>query len=222
MKLCWIPLLLAGAMAAQVAQQANQRYQTKDGRAQIAANLGAADRNARQRPKELIAALGIRKGTTVCDLGTGVGFMLPYLAEAVGGNGKVIAQDIFPDFLDKARATAAYERLEHVRFVLGTDRDPKLPTGACDLVLVLDAYHHFDFPSDMTRGIREALTPKGRFALVDFYKRPGAMGTNTDAVAHIRLDIDDAVKEVEQNGFKAVKRGEHIPNSQYFVLFERK
>lgn len=217
-----LALLLVATLGAQAAQQANQRYQTPEGRAQIAGNLGGPDRPSRQRPKELIAALGIRQGTTVCDLGTGVGFMLPYLAEAVGGNGHVIAQDIFPDFLAKARAHAAAERLAHVTFVQGTDRDPKLPTGRCDLVLVLDAYHHFDYPAEMLAGIRQALTKTGRFALVDFYKRPGAMGSGTDAVAHIRLDIDAAVKEVEANGFKEVRRGEHLPQSQYFVLFERK
>ena len=41
-----------------------------------------------------------------------------------------------------------------------------------------------------------------------------------DAINHIRLDIDDMVKEVEAEGFRAVSRSEHIPQSQYLVLFE--
>ena len=217
-----LALLLVASLGAQAAQQANQRYQTTEGRAQIAGNLGGPDRPGRQRPNELIATLAIRPGSTVCDLGTGVGFMLPYLEKAAGPKGKVIAQDIFPDFLAKAKARAEAEKLQHVTFIQGSDRDPKLPADSCDLVLILDAYHHFDYPGQMLAGIRQSLKKNGRLALVDYYKRPGAMGSNTDAVAHIRLDIDDVIKEVESNGFKSTTRGEHLPKSQYYVLFERK
>jgi len=40
-----------------------------------------------------------------------------------------------------------------------------------------------------------------------------------DAVNHIRLDMDDVIKEVEAEGFKAGAREEHIPKSQYLVFF---
>jgi ubiquinone/menaquinone biosynthesis C-methylase UbiE len=206
------------ALNAQVAKDANQRYQTPAGRSTIAANLGGHDRESRQKPRELIAALKIRKGETVCDVGTGVGFLLPYLNDAVGPKGRLIAEDIFPDFLAQAKKTAADHKLTNVTFIHGTDRDPKLPARTCDLVLVLDAYHHFDYPGEMLGHLKASLTPKGRFALVDFYKRPGAMG-GTDAVQHIRLDMDDAIREVESHGFRAGDRGEHLPKSQYYALF---
>lgn len=207
------------ALLAQVADQANATYKTPEQRKGIAQRLTAPDRDARQRPKELVAALGLAKGQTVADLGTGVGYLLPYLSEAVGGNGHVLAQDIFPDFLAKARAAAETERLNNVRFILGTTTDPKLPVHCCDLILVLDAYHHFDYPQKMLARIKAAIKPGGRLALVDYYKRAGAM-PGGDAINHIRLDIDDVVREVEAEGFKAVSRKEHIPQSQYLVLFE--
>ncbi len=204
---------------AQVADQANQGYKTPELRKNIAQRLTAPDRDARQKPRELVAALGLKQGQTVADLGTGVGYLLPYLSEAVGGNGHVFAQDIFPDFLAKAKATAEPERLNNVRFFLGTTSDPKLPVHSCDVILVLDAYHHFDYPQKMLARIKAALKPGGRLALVDYYKRPNAM-PGGDAVNHIRLDIDDAVKEIEAEGFRALSRKEHIPQSQYLVLFE--
>jgi predicted methyltransferase len=207
------------AFFAQVADQANATYKTPEQRKTIAARLTAPDRDARQRPKELVALLGLSKGQTVCDLGTGVGYLLPYLSEEVGGNGVVIAQDIFPDFLAKAKAAAETERLNNVRFVLGTTTDPHLPVHACDTVLVLDAYHHFDFPQKMLARIKAAVKPGGHLAIVDYYKRAGAM-PGGDAINHIRLDIDDMVREVEAEGFKAGSRKEHIPQSQYLVLFE--
>ena len=212
-------LLVMIALVAQVADQANQAYKTSEQRKGIAQRLTAPDRDARQRPQELVKALGIARGQTVADLGTGVGYLLPYLSEAVGGNGIVMAQDIFPDFLAKARATAETERLNNVRFVLGTTTDPKLAVHSCDVILVLDAYHHFDFPQKMLARIKAAMKPGGKLAIVDYYKRAGAM-PGGDAVNHIRLDIDDMVREVEAEGFKAVSRKEHIPQSQYLVMFE--
>ena len=212
-------ILLAIALLAQVADQANQAYKTPEQRKTIAQRLTAPGRDASQRPQALVNALGIQRGQTVADLGTGVGYLLPYLSEAVGGNGHVLAQDIFPDFLAKARAAAETERLNNVRFILGTTTDPKLPVHSSDLILVLDAYHHFDFPAKMLARIKAAIKPGGRLAIVDYYKRAGAM-PGGDAINHIRLDIDDMVKEVEAEGFRAVSRSEHIPQSQYLVLFE--
>jgi predicted methyltransferase len=212
-------LLYAVVLLAQVADQANQTYKTPQQREGIAQRLKAPERDARQKPKELVASLGLKKGDTVCDLGTGVGYLLPYLSEAVGGNGQVIAQDIFPDFLAKAKAAAEAEKLNNVRFVLGTATDPHLPVHACDLVLVLDVYHHFDYPQKMLARINAAIKPGGRMAIVDYYKRAGAM-PGGDAINHIRLDIDAMVREVEAEGFKAASRKEHIPQSQYVVIFE--
>lgn len=210
--------MLMVAALAQVAEQANQAYKTPEQRKTIAQRLTAPDRDAKQRPQALVKALGLERGQTVADLGTGVGYLLPYLSEAVGGNGKVLAQDIFPDFLAKARAAADTERLNNVQFMLGTTTDPKLPVNSCDVILVLDAYHHFDFPAKMLARIKVALKPGGRLALVDYYKRPGAMAGG-DAVNHIRLDMDDVIKEVEAEGFRAGKPQEHNPGSQYLVFF---
>lgn len=212
-------LLYVIVLLAQVADQANQGYKTPQQREGVAQRLKAPDRDARQKPKELVESLGLKKGDTACDLGTGVGYLLPYLSEAVGGNGQVIAQDIFPDFLAKAKSTAEAERLNNVRFVLGTATDPHLPVRACDVVLVLDAYHHFDYPQKMLARIKAAIKRGGRMAIVDYYKRKEAM-PGGDAINHIRLDIDDMVREVEAEGFKAVSRKEHIPKSQYLVMFE--
>lgn len=222
MKRCIAVLFLCVPLAAQVAEKANSGYRTKEGREGVAKNLSASDRDARQRPKELVAALELKPGMTVVDLGTGVGYMLPYLSNAVGERGRVIAQDIFEDFIEKARATAAREKLSNVSYVLGTTNDPRLLNNTADLILTLDAYHHFDYPEQMLAGMRQALRPEGRLAIVDFYRRPGAMGGNRDPRDHIRLDIDDVIKEVEANGFKLLSRGEHNPGSQYLVIFSKK
>jgi ubiquinone/menaquinone biosynthesis C-methylase UbiE len=147
--------------------------------------------------------------------------MLPFLSKAVGGDGRVIAQDIEDDFLDKAREKASKEKLANVSFVKGTPTDPNLPEAGVDVILALDAYHHFDYPEPMLANLRKSLRDSGRLVIVDFYKRKDAM-PNGRALEHIRLDQDDVVKEVEANGFRFVSAREHIVRSQYMAVFEKK
>src|SRR5882672_603308 len=51
-------------------------------------------RDAWQRPQEVVAALMIRPGMTVADIGAGTGYFEPWLSRAVGGSGMVLALDI--------------------------------------------------------------------------------------------------------------------------------
>jgi len=200
----------------QAADYANTRYKTVEGRAAVAQGLGAHSREDTQKPRDLIAVLKIADGSTVVDIGTGVGFMLPYLSEAVGPAGKIIAEDIFPDFLDKAKALAADKSLKGVTFVLGTEKDPKVPTGVADTILILDAYHHFDYPTEMLAAIRAGLKPGGRLAIVEFYKE--GMGDPK----HIRFTDKELVQEIIANGFELISQAPFIEKVQYVSLFRKK
>src|SRR5579871_5913402 len=188
-------------LRAQVANDANQRYRTVEGRKAVAAGLAGSNRDATQRPQELVDSMPLKPGMTVADVGTGVGYMLPYLSRAVGPSGKVEAEDIFDDFLAKAKENAAKEGLANVAFVKGEETDPHLGDNDVDVILALDSYHHYDYPEKMLAGFRRALRPGGRLVIVEYYKRPNAM-QGMDATKHIRLDEPDLVAEVERNGFR--------------------
>jgi ubiquinone/menaquinone biosynthesis C-methylase UbiE len=209
---------VCGLLSAQVAEKANEGYKTESGRDRVASTLTASDRDARQKPKELIASLDIKPGMTVVDLGTGAGYMLPYLSAATGTTGKVIAQDIFPDFLERAKKRGAAAGLTNVTYLLGTDKQTNLPEGSADLILVLDVYHHFDYPDRMLADLKRALKPDGRLAIVEYHKNEHSMA-NGRALEHIRLPEDDAIKEIEANGFKIVTRKEHVPKVQWLGIF---
>jgi predicted methyltransferase len=223
MKIARIILLAAccTVLWAQVATDANQRYQTAEGRKTIAASLGNPERDATERPQELVDAMALKPGTTVADIGTGVGYMLPYLSRAVGPSGRVMAEDIFDDFLNVAKQRAADQKLANVALVKGTETDPRLADNSVDVILALDSYHHYNYPEKMLAAFVQALRAGGRLVVVEYYKRPNAM-PGGDAVKHIRLDEPDLVREIERNGFRKVSEHEHIKGSQYMVVFERK
>jgi ubiquinone/menaquinone biosynthesis C-methylase UbiE len=213
-------LALAGALGAQVAQQANSTYQTEAGRKTVAQSLAAPTREQTQKPGDLIKTMGLMPGMTVADVGTGVGYMLPFLSRRVGPAGRVLAEDIFDDFLAGAKETAATQKLENITFVKGAETDPNLPEGQVDMELVLDAYHHFDYPERMLAALRKALKPDGKLVVVEYYKRESAM-PNGRALTHIRLDMPDVIKELEANHFHLLMEKEHIKNVQYMLVLEK-
>ncbi len=215
-------LSVAAVPAAQVATKANENYQTEQGRAAVAKGLGSPDRDQKQRPEELVRELGIKPGMTVADVGTGVGYMLPYLSRAVGVRGKVFAEDIFDDFLHQAKATAEKAGLKNVEFIKGTEHSANLPRGSLDIILTLDSYHHFNYPEEMLANFKSALKPDGRLGVVEYYRREGAMGGGKSALTHIRLDDSGVIKEVANAGFVLSEELEHIPKSQYLALFRLK
>ncbi|MBK5292821.1 MAG: class I SAM-dependent methyltransferase [Acidobacteriia bacterium] len=204
------------AVFPQAADYANSGYKTKEGRERVGQTLSAHDRETTQKPKDLVENLKLKAGMTVADIGTGVGYMLPFLHAAVGPAGKIVAEDIFPDFLARARENATAKGLDNVAFVQGTEKDPHLPAASIDLALVLDVYHHFDYPAEMLAGIAKGLKPDGRLAIVDFYQ------SGFRDPKHIRLDEPDVIKELEANGFQLISTGVFTPNRQYLALFRKK
>jgi ubiquinone/menaquinone biosynthesis C-methylase UbiE len=213
-------LALAAGLSAQVAANANSGYQTEEQRKGLAKSLSNPERDNTQKPGKLVRDMGVQPGMTVADIGTGIGYMLPFLSRAVGPEGKVIAEDIFDDFLAGAKQRTEQAKVTNVTFVKGTATDPNLPEGQIDEALALDVYHHFDYPDKMLAAIYKSLKPTGKLVLVEYYKRAEAM-PNGRALTHIRLDMPDVIKEVEANRFHLVMEKETIKNVQYMLVLEK-
>lgn len=221
-------LALIGVLATvgwgQVARDANRDYATEEDRAKLVARLENPTRLARIRPAELVQRLEVAPGSVVVDLGAGTGNLLASLSKAVGPKGRLVAEDIHSDFLDRARTRAKSDGLNNVDFVLGTETDPKLPEGKAELVIVLDAYHHFDYPEKMLAAIGRGLKPGGRLAIIEYHKLRGAMEIADDpdfAIRHIRASAEQVEKEVQAAGYRLLWRREHAPGSQYVAMFQK-
>jgi ubiquinone/menaquinone biosynthesis C-methylase UbiE len=135
---------------------------------QAAGWLERPERVKEEEPAKLLKALGLKPGMVVADVGAGSGYHTFPTARLVGPRGKVLAVDIQKEMLDIIRWRMRKYGVANVEPVRGTEKDPKLPAGGVDLVLMVDVYHEFSYPYEMTRAVVEALKPGGRVVFVEF------------------------------------------------------
>jgi ubiquinone/menaquinone biosynthesis C-methylase UbiE len=141
--------------------------------AQVMGHQGAdwlerTEREKEEKPDEALKALRIKPGDAVADIGAGTGYYTRRLAKLVGEKGTVYAVDIQQEMLDLLTNKLAEARIHNVRPVLGDLTDPKLPKASIDLALMVDVYHEFDHPYEMTQALCQALKPGGRLVFVEF------------------------------------------------------
>lgn len=130
--------------------------------------LERPEREQEERTDLLLPSLKLKAGDVVADIGCGSGYYTRRLARAVGTNGMVYAVEIQQEMLDLLTNKLAAEKIFNVKPILGTTTDPKLQPGKLDLILLVDVYHEFDQPYEMTQALVRALKPGGRIVLVEF------------------------------------------------------
>ncbi len=135
---------------------------------QAAGWLDRPEREKEENPARLLEALKLRPGDVVADIGAGSGYHSFRLAERVGAKGKVYAVDIQHEMLDLIRRRAKERKVTTLEAIQGTETDPRLPAKAVDLILMVDVYHEFSHPWEMTEALVRALKPQGRLVFVEF------------------------------------------------------
>jgi SAM-dependent methyltransferase len=135
---------------------------------QAAGWLERPERETEEAPAKLHEMLKIAPGMVVADIGAGSGYHAFRMAPLVGATGSILAVDIQQEMLDIITAKAKAKSIAQVKPVLGTIDDPKLPAAAVDVILMVDVYHEFSHPAQMTDGMVAALKPGGRLVFVEF------------------------------------------------------
>ncbi len=163
-----------------------------------------------------MAALGLKPGDRVADLGSGPGYFTLRFARAVGPAGKIYAVDISRKMLDYLEKQAQAEHLMNIQPVLAEPHNPKLPLASVDVIFICDTLHHISDRLTYYPFLTRALKPGGRFANIDFYKRPLPVGPPV----HMKIAKADMIREAESAGFHLVRQYDFL-KYQYFLVFRR-
>ena len=179
--------------------------------------LERKDRDAWQKPDEVVAALGLDSGDVVADIGAGSGYFSVRLARAVGSTGKVYAVDIQQDLIDHLGKRAAEEGLANVVPTLAAPDDPSLPSGAVDLIFICDVVHHIENRQAYYAKLAAVLAPGGKIAIVDFHKRDLPVGPDIA----MKIASEDMIAELAEAGFQLETSHDFLPY-QYFLVFGKR
>ena len=178
--------------------------------------LEGPDRDAWQRPDQVMDKLLIAEGSTVADLGAGGGWFTMRLAARVGPNGTVYAEDVQSQMIDAINRRTARAGLTNVKTLLGARSDPQLPAPV-DAVLIVDAYHEVEHPVVFLGNVAKALKPNGRIGIIEFKKD----GLGPGPAMEERVDADRVIRDAEAAGLRLVSR-ENFLRYEYMLIFARR
>jgi predicted methyltransferase len=173
------------------------------------------DRDKWQRPEEIVAALALKPGANVADIGAGTGYMVAPLSKVVGQDGTIFAIDSSPHMIKYLEERSA--ELGPAKIVpreVGAD-DPELPAATVDAVLTLDTWHHVDGRQAYAKKVYAGLKPGGRFVVVDY-----DVDAETGPPQAMRLAPEQVTKQLEAAGFRVETVKESMPRHYIVVGFK--
>lgn len=175
----------------------------------------AAERDAWQKPDEVLRMMALSPTDTVADIGAGTGYFAMRFARAVP-QGKVYAVDLEPSMVEYLIDRADREKLSNVDPVTATVDNPQLP-GKVNVVFLSNTYHHIGDRSAYFARVRDMLHPGGKVVIVDYkvdFDGPGPPKP-------MRLAPGTVAEEMAAAGYSLASRDDSLPR-QYMLTFVAK
>jgi len=185
---------------------------------QAAGWLERPEREEEERTDLLIEALKLKPGEVVADIGAGTGYISQRMAKKVGDAGTVYAEDIQQEMLDLMDRKMKLFHIKNVKPLLGTTTDPKLPPAGVDMIIMVDVYHEFDKPYEMTENMLHGLKSGGRLIFVEF------RGEDPEVPIKKVHKMSEAQVKKEMGTFPElewVETNESLPR-QHIIIFRKK
>ena len=146
---------------------------------------------------------------TVADIGAGSGYYVVRLSPIVGPSGRIIAEDVVPEYLRSLRNRVRDLGLQNVVIGLGEPHDPRLPADSLDLAILVHMYHEIAQPYGLLYNLVPALRLGARVGIVDANGPTSQHGTPPDL---LRCEL--AAVGYRENGFDQL-----VGSDAYLAMF---
>jgi SAM-dependent methyltransferase len=220
MLIFFILLLMMPAAAAAQDQTQRDVHEMHRLHSDPKAYIGALEdpqRDAYQKPHEVLSALGLKSGEIIADIGAGSGYFTFRLAQHVGTKGRVYAVDVSPEMILHINRRIRDFKLNNVVSVLADPDDPLLPDRSVDRFFFSDSWHHIENRPKYLSLMKKMLKPRGKVVMIDFHKKELPVGPPLQ----MRIAREDAIRELDIHGFRLAMEHTFLPY-QYFLIFAPK
>ena len=177
--------------------------------------LERPEREKEENTSLLLKNLAVKPGMMIADIGAGSGYHSALLSKMVG-SGKVFAVDVEPEMIAYLSERIKQEKLSHIVPILSTEQKLPLPENTIDMMLLVDVYHEFSYPYEMTLSMRAALKPGGKLVLVEFRSEDLTVPIKT---IH-KMSEAQAIKEFKAAGCVFDKNIDNLP-WQHCMIFTK-
>lgn len=177
--------------------------------------LERQEREMEENTTQLLKNLAIKPGMVIADIGAGSGYHSTLLSKMVGP-GKVYAVDVEPEMIAYLNDRIKLEGTKNIVPVLSTEQSVSIPANTIDMMLLVDVYHEFSYPYEMTLSMLNALKPGGKLVLVEFRSEDPMVPIKT---IH-KMSETQAVKELKAAGFNFDKNISNLP-WQHCLIFRK-
>ena len=171
------------------------------------------ERDAWQRPEEILDALNLQRNSFVADIGAGTGYFSVKLAKRIP-EGKILAADTEPDMVRYLGERALREHLPNLVPVQASADAANLPDPV-DIVLVVDTYHHIGNRIQYFAKLKSSLRTGGRLVIIDFK----ADSPNGPPAQH-RISPQKVTEELKAAGYLLMETLKFLPR-QYCLVFAK-
>ena len=213
----WFAMLLPAWLLAQNPVQHKTKAEIEkmhqDSKAYISM-LENPEREAEQKPDEVIKALGIQPGETIADIGAGSGYFAFRFSRHVGESGRVYAVDVSSDMILFMNRRIRDLKLKNVVTVLSAPDDPLLMDNSVDRFFICNTWHHIENRSQYLALMKKMLRPGGQIIDIDYHKKELPVGPPLE----MKIAREDVVRLMESYGFKLAQEHHFLPY-QYFLVF---
>ena len=182
------------------------------------------ERDARDKPAELLAFAGLKPGMKVADAFGGGGYWSEILSRAVGpsGSATLVNNEGYANFAkDDIKLRFADGRLKEVKQLVGKTSDLGMGKDKYDFIMIFMSYHDIYWVDEkegwpkidsgnFIKQLHAALKPGGKLLIVDHAAKAGT-GSSAAQDLH-RIDEEFAKKDFTSQGFALEKTWDGLRN----------
>jgi ubiquinone/menaquinone biosynthesis C-methylase UbiE len=124
-------------------------------------------RESWQPPDKIMDAIGVEPGMKIGEAGAGSGYMTFPLAERVGADGIVYANDISSSSLQVINNRAGRDGVTSIKTVVGEVEDPLFPEKDLDMVIMVYVLHCLERPLQLLNNVKQYLKPGASLVIIE-------------------------------------------------------